>query len=72
MLLLKQNTIIKEQINQNNAMSELKREFKTKNNKKYKVKAIMNSVVYGKKINNQIQGLYYLVLWKSYLKEKKT
>ncbi len=41
---------------------EPKGEFKAGNNKDYKVKAIINNAVYDKETNNQIPGLYYLVL----------
>ena len=40
--------------------------------KKYKVKAIGNSAVYGKESKSHLPGLYYLVAWKSYPKEEKT
>ena len=39
--------------------------------KKYKVKIIWNSVVYTKESKlGYLSGLYYLVFWKKYLKEK--
>lgn len=57
-------------MNQGNILPEPKPEFKTRNNIKYKVNSIINNVVYGKEINNQLLGLYYLILWKSYLEEK--
>ncbi len=56
----------------NAALPELENKFKARDNEKYKVEAIINSKVYGKKANNQISSLYYLVLWKSYLEEKNT
>ena len=59
----------------NKALPKLKKEleFESGENKKYKVKAIIVSVVYSQQKNNdEIPGLYYLVLWKSYLKEDKT
>ena len=39
-------------------------EFEAKSNKEYKVKAIIDSVVYGKQTNNsnQMSGFYYFVL----------
>ncbi len=43
-----------------------------RDDKEYKVKAIINSAAYGKKTNNQMLGLYYLVLWKGYPEEKST
>lgn len=45
-------------------------EFEARNNKKYKVKSIINSLIYNKTVENQFQGLYYLVLWKNYLEKK--
>ena len=45
-----------------NFLLKLKKKFKVKNNKKYKVKAIVDSVVYNHKANNQISNLYYLIL----------
>ncbi len=41
---------------------KLEREFEARNNKEYEVKVIIDSVVYGKEVNNQISGFYYLVL----------
>ncbi len=57
-----------------NTLLELEKdiEFKAKDNKKYKIKAIIDSVVYGQQVNNQILSLYYLILWKGYLEEKNT
>lgn len=67
--MIEQDTIKKKQVNQS-LLLELKREFKVKNNKKYKIKAIVDSTVYNKKINNQMLDFYYLILWKSYLKDE--
>lgn len=42
-------------------------------NKKYKVEAISNSAVYAKELKlDYLLRLYYLVFWKSYLKEENT
>ena len=41
-------------------------------NKEYKVKAIQDSVVYAKKADGDLPGLYYLVIWKGYLEEENT
>ena len=41
-------------------------------NKEYEVKAIRDSVVYAKEADRHLPGLYYLVAWKSYSKEKNT
>ena len=46
--------------------------FKAGHNKKYEVDGIWNSAVYTKKLVGQLRGLYYLVLWKGYPKEKNT
>lgn len=45
-------------------------EFKTNNDKKYKIKAIQNSVVYAKKVGRYLLGLYYLIVYKRYLEEE--
>ncbi len=37
-------------------------EFQARDNKEYKVKAIIDSAVYGQQANDQMPGLYYLVL----------
>ena len=47
-------------------------EFESGNNKKYKVKAIQDNVIYAKEVNKDLPGLYYLVIWKGYLKEENT
>ncbi len=51
-------------MNQNNATAllEPEREFKTRNNKKYKVDAISNGAIYNKEVKNQLPGFYYLIL----------
>ncbi len=56
----------------NDTLPKPKIELKSKDEKKYEVKTIINNVVYGKDANNQIPKLYYLVLWKSYLEEEST
>lgn len=40
------------------------------NNRKYKVEIISNSTIYVIKSNGYLRELYYLVLWKDYLKEE--
>ncbi len=45
-----------------NKLAKSEREFEAENNKEYKVKVIIDSLVYGKKANNQISSLYYFVL----------
>lgn len=47
-------------------------EFETDNNKEYKIKAIQDIAVYAKKANGHSLELYYLVVWKNYLKEENT
>ena len=66
--LLKQNITRKRQIDEND-MAKLD----ANNNEggKYKVKAIWDSAVYAKELElNYLLRLYYLVFWKSYLKDK--
>lgn len=46
------------------------RELEIGDNKEYKVKAIVNSVVYGYQANNQMSSSYYLVLCKGYPEEE--
>lgn len=47
-------------------------EFDTSNNdsRVYEVKTIQDSAVYAKKSEDYLPELYYLILWKEYLKEK--
>ena len=47
-------------------------EFNIGDNKKYEIEAIKDSAVYAKKAKEHLPGLYYLVSWKSYSKEKST
>ena len=62
MLLLKQNTTRKRQIN-NKTLPKPEKMFEIRDDKKYKVKTIINSTVYNKSANsNQIPGFYYLIL----------
>lgn len=49
MSLLKQDVIKNKQINK---LPEPEREFETRNNKKYKVKIIIDNIIYSKEINN--------------------
>lgn len=65
-LLLKKDNTKKGQINKFSA------KFEMGNNKKYNVKAICNNAVYAKKVDRHLPGLYYLVIWKSYLEEENT
>lgn len=54
MSLLEQNNRKQEQINQNNTNTLLvpEKKIKTENNKKYKVKVIINSAIFDKKSKN--------------------
>ena len=46
------------------------KKFEIRNNKKYKVKAIIDNAEYGQQVSNQMLGLYYLILWNNYLETK--
>ena len=59
MSLLEQDTTRKEQMNELFPEPEL--EFHAGDNKKYKVEAIIDSIVYAKKTKGHLPGLYYLV-----------
>ncbi len=52
------------------ALPEPEKEFEAGDNNEYKVEAIIDSVVYGQQPNNQMPGLYYLILWKGYPEEE--
>ena len=41
-----------------NKLLELKKKFETEKNKEYEIKIIINNMIYGKKVNNQISGFY--------------
>ena len=42
-------------------------------NKEYKVETICDSAVYGRELETgHLSGLYYLAIWKGYLKDKNT
>ena len=47
-------------------------EFEACKDKEYKVDVIQDSAVYARESARQLRGLYYLVLWKSYLEEEST
>lgn len=72
MLLLEQNIIGKSYIIKGNKLLELEQNLDTRNNKEYEIKTICNSKIYAKKALNQLLKLYYLVFWKSFLKDKNT
>ncbi len=46
----------------NNTLPKPEKEFKSGDIKEYKVGVLIHSVVYGKKANDQITSLYYLIL----------
>ncbi len=69
MSLLEQNIMKSKQVNQS-FLSESKRKFKARDNKKYEIETIVNSVVYSYKVENQLPNLYYLVLCKGNQEEK--
>ena len=50
----------------------IKLKFKADDNKKYKVKAIWDSIANANKAKKHLPGLYYLIAWKEYLEEKNT
>ncbi len=52
------------------ALPEPEKEFEAGDNMEYEVEAIIDSAVYGQQANDQMSGLYYLVLWKGYLEEE--
>ena len=47
-------------------------EFEASNGEEYKVDGIQDSAVYARESAKQLSGLYYLILWKGYPKEKNT
>ena len=62
--LLEQNTTKKRQMN------DKQLEFEASDDTKYEVDGIWDSAVYAKESASQLPGLYYLVSWKGYFKEK--
>ena len=51
---------------------QLNFEFEAGNNKEYKVEGIQDSAIYAKESVEQLPGLYYLIMWKSYSKKENT
>ncbi len=47
-------------------------DFEAGDNKEYEVKVMIDNAVYDQQANDQMPGLYYLVLWKSYPEEENT
>ena len=70
MSLLEQDTTRKRRINK--LFPEPEPEFNADYNKKYEIKTINDSVIYAKEAEKHLLGLYYLVSWKGYPKEKST
>ena len=66
MSLLEQDSTRNKQIDKNMT------EFETGNSKEYKVETIWNSAVYANKAKSHLPGIYYLIVWKRYPKEKNT
>ncbi len=71
-LLLEQDTTRKVRVDKALPEPEKELEFDAGGNKEYKVKAIINSAVYGQQANDQMSGLYYFVSWKGYREEENT
>lgn len=70
MFLLEQNTIEKEQVDKTKSQLEFKGNSKGKENE---LERIWDSMTYVKELKNgQLPGLYYLVLWRGYLKKENT
>ena len=68
MLLLKQNTIKKKQIDKNETKLNAGND-----SKGYKVEAICNSAVNAKESkSDNLPNLYYLIPWKDYIEEGNT
>ncbi len=72
MSLLKHDTTRKGRVDKALPEPEKEYDFEAGDIKKYEVEAITDSAVYGQQVNDQMPGLYYLVLWKSYPEEKNT
>lgn len=51
-------------MNHFNILSKLEKKFKARNkdNKKYKVEAIINNTMYNKETKNSLSAFYYLIL----------
>ena len=56
----------------NKLFPELEPEFDANDNKKFKVEVIRDNTIYANKAKRYLSGLYYLISWKGYLKEKNT
>ncbi len=60
--LLEQDTTRKGRVDKALPEPEKEVEFEAGDNKEYEVEAIIDSAVYGQQTNDQMPGLYYLVL----------
>ncbi len=60
-LLLEQDITRKGRVDKALPEPEKELEFEARGNKEYKVKAIIDSAMYGQQSNNQMPGLYYLI-----------
>ncbi len=70
--LLEQDITRRERVDKALPEPEKDLEFEAGGDKEYEVEAIIESIVYGQQTNDQMPGLYYLVLWKGYLEEENT
>ena len=70
MSLLEQDTTKKGRVDK--ALPEPEKEFEARDNKEYEVKAIIDSTVYDQQADDEISGLYYLILWMGYPKKENT
>ena len=69
MSLLEQNSTRKDRIDK--IVKEL--DFEASNCKKYRVEAIWDSAIYANKLEiGHLQGVHYLIAWKSYLEKENT
>ncbi len=69
---MEQDTTRKRRVDKALPEPEKEFEFEAGDNKEYEVEAIIDSAVYGQEANDQMPGLYYLVLWKGYPEEENT
>ena len=52
--------------------TQLDFEFEVSDNKEYEFDGIWDTAIYAKELAGQLLGLYFLILWKGYSKEKNT
>lgn len=71
MSLLKQDIIKKRQVNETASKLEFNNS-RSDNKRQYKFKTISDNEVYARESDNYLSGLYYLLSWKNYPKEKNT